>query len=72
MKTEREAKAIQRFCDELSKTLTADGNPTELFYENDCECVSGLVNGKDVKINVYMDNIPASVRDVLRGVCKVL
>ena len=68
MKTEREAKAIQKFCDALSAALTESGNPTELRYENKGEHVTGDVIGYAIEISVKLDNVAASARDIMRGV----
>ena len=72
MKTEREAKAIQKFCDALSAALTESGNPAELRYENKGEYVTGHVIARAVEISVNWDNVAASARDILRGVERML
>lgn len=72
MKTEREAKAIQKFCDALSAALTESGNPTELRYENKGEYVVGHVIARAAEISVKWDNVAASARDTLRGVERML
>ena len=72
MKTEREAKAIQKFCDDLSAALTESGNPTELRYENKGEYVTGHVIARAVEISVNWDNVAASARDILREVAHIL
>jgi len=72
MKTEREAKAIQKFCDALSAALTESGNPTELRYENKGEYVTGDVIGYAIEISVGWDNVAASARDILREVTHIL
>lgn len=72
MKTEREAKAIQKFCDALSAALTESGNPTELRYENKGEHVTGHVIARAVEISVSWDNVATSACDILREATHVL
>ena len=71
MKTDREAKAINRFCDDLSDALTATGNFTRLKYMNESEYVEGDVNGYDVQINVRCDDVEAAARDIIRSINRV-
>lgn len=72
MKTEREAKAIQKFCDTLSAALTESGNRVELTYENKGEYVNGNVIARAVEISVNWDSVATSARDILRGVTHIL
>lgn len=72
MKTEREAKAIQKFCDALSAALTESGNPTELRYENKGEYVRGNVIACAVEISVNWDSVAASARDIMLTVTHIL
>lgn len=72
MKTEREAKSIQKFCDALSAALTESGNPTELRYENKGEYVTGAVIARAVEISVNWDSVAVSARDILREVTHIL
>ena len=68
MKTEKEAKAIQKFCDALSAALTESENPAELRYENKGEYVTGDIIGYAIEISVKLDSVAASARDIMRGV----
>lgn len=68
MKTERDAKAIQVFCDDLSKALTKSGNPARLTYENKNECVTVRINEETIKIYVEWGGVALSARNILYGI----
>lgn len=72
MKTEREADSIQRFCLDFSAALSNAGAKTYLSYDNETEYVTGTVNGINVDISVYADNVEAASRDIVRGINRVL
>lgn len=72
MKTEREAKAIQDFCDDLSKALTKSGNPARLTYENKDECVTVRINEKTIKIYVEWGGVALSALNIIYGINRFL
>ena len=72
MRTDREADSIQRFCLDLSVTLSNAGAKTYLKYDNATEHVTGTVNGTSVDISVYDGNVGTASRDIVRGVNRVL
>ena len=68
MKTEREAKAIQDFCDDLSNALTKSGNHAQLTYDNKKECVTVRINEETIKIYVEWGGVALSARNIIYGI----
>lgn len=66
MKTEKEAKRIEAFLDMLQTSAVTSGNDINIKYDNQAEQV--IVTGdKEIVINVHMDSVSATFRDVIRA-----
>ena len=65
MKTEMEAKRIEAFLDMLQTTAVTSGNNLNFSYDNQAEQV--VVTGdEELVVNVHMDSVNATFRDVIR------
>ena len=65
MKTEIEAKRITEFLDLLQVSAENSGNNLNFSYDNQAEQV--VVTGdKELVVNVHMDSVAATFRDVIR------
>lgn len=65
MKTDREAKAIQKFCEHMKQALESLSYNACLEYCNESETIKIKLNEKKVTINVYASSLKAVFLDFM-------
>lgn len=72
MKTNSEASAIATFLSKLESASILAENYVCLSYINEKEVVVVLYRYKAYTINVHMNSVSATFRDVIRGLAKII